>query len=80
MESTTNLRAPSIDEKSEEGVVTAPPSCQTLASLEARHPSPNPEADREVANYLQGWPLHALTLALVFAVSLDKRSLADWCT
>ena len=71
------MKAPSRDEKSEEAVVTALPSCQTPASLEARHSSPESEADREVANYLQGWPLHALSLALVFAVPLDMRFLAD---
>lgn len=66
-----------MDGKSEKAAVTMPPPCQTPLSLEARHSSPNPEAAPEMANYLQGWPLHTLSLALVFALPLTERLLAE---
>lgn len=68
------MNAQSTDEKSGEVEVAMPPSGQTPASIEAGNSSLNPEADREVATYLHGWPLHTLSLASVFAPPLKLRS------
>lgn len=66
-------------EKIDESIGTAPPSRHTSVSLEAQNLSAYPEAEGEVANYLQGWPLHAVTLALVFTVPLNGRQSANQC-
>lgn len=66
-------------EKTDESVGTAPPSRHTSVSLEAQNLTPYPEAEGEVVNYLQGWPLHAVTLALVITILLNGSYSANWC-
>ncbi len=50
MKSTIKMLTPSMNEKSQDAVITISHFGHGSASLESRHPSPNPEADREVVN------------------------------
>ena len=73
------MKTPPIAEKTEESGALGPPSGQTPASLEAGRPVSEREAEDEVTNYLQGWPLHVVTLASVSTVVLDADQPADAC-
>lgn len=82
METVASMKIQPMTEKSEEAAATGQPSDQTPVSLEsARFPSDpkvgEVEEVEEDTNYLQGWPLHVVTLASVSTVMLAYQLLIN---